>query len=153
MAAHFGSLVWRFLGNISSLPCPCSPEGTTQGQRGHGRQLGGHSLQSVSRLGREEGRVCQVTSVVSDSWRPHGLWPARLLCPWDSPGKNTGVGCHALLQGVFPTQGSSPYLLSLLHWQVSSFPLAPPGSLCSARGNPLLQETLFYFLPQRSDMG
>ena len=30
--------------------------------------------------------------------------PARLLCPWDSPGKNTGVGCHAFLQGIFPTQ-------------------------------------------------
>ena len=29
-------------------------------------------------------------------------WPARLLCPWDSPGKNTGVGCHALLQGDLP---------------------------------------------------
>ena len=37
-------------------------------------------------------------SVVSDSLRPHGLWPPRLLCPWDSPGKNTGVGCHFLFQ-------------------------------------------------------
>ena len=34
-----------------------------------------------------------------------GLWPTRLLCPWDSPGENTGVGCHCLLQGTFPTQG------------------------------------------------
>ena len=42
-------------------------------------------------------------SVVSDSLRPFGLQPARLLCPWDSPGKNTGVGCHFLLQGIFPT--------------------------------------------------
>ena len=41
---------------------------------------------------------CCVTSVVSDSVRPHGLQPSRLLCPWDSPGKNTGVGCHFLLQ-------------------------------------------------------
>ena len=40
----------------------------------------------------------QVASVVSDSVRPHGLQPTRLLCPWDSPGKNTGVGCHFLLQ-------------------------------------------------------
>ena len=32
------------------------------------------------------------------------------LCPWDSPGKNTGVGCHSLLQGIFPTQGSTPHL-------------------------------------------
>ena len=49
-------------------------------------------------------------SVVSDSLQPHGLYPTRLLCPWDSPGKNTGVGCHALLQGIFPTQGSNPGL-------------------------------------------
>ena len=39
-----------------------------------------------------------LVAVVSDSLRPHGLWPTRLLCPWDSPGMNTGVGCHALLQ-------------------------------------------------------
>ena len=41
---------------------------------------------------------CYVTSVVSDSLRPHGLQPTRLLRPWNSPGKNTGVGCHFLLQ-------------------------------------------------------
>ena len=44
-------------------------------------------------------------SVVSDSLWPHGLWPTRLLCPWSSPGKNTGVDSHSLLQGVFPIQG------------------------------------------------
>ena len=38
-------------------------------------------------------------SVVSDSLQPRGLQPTRLLHPWDSPGKNTGVGCHLLLQG------------------------------------------------------
>ena len=52
-------------------------------------------------------------SVVSDSLRPPGLWPTRLLCPWESPGKNTGVGCHFLLQGIFLTQGSSLSLLCL----------------------------------------
>ena len=41
---------------------------------------------------------CLVTSVASDPLRPHGPWPSRILCPWDSPGKNTGVGCHFLLQ-------------------------------------------------------
>ena len=41
-------------------------------------------------------------SVVSDSLRPHGLQPARLLYPWGFPGKNTGVGCHFLLQRIFP---------------------------------------------------
>ena len=54
------------------------------------------------------GCVVQVTSVVFASWQPYGPQPMRLLCPWDSPGKNTGVGCHALLQGIFPTQGSNP---------------------------------------------
>ena len=39
------------------------------------------------------------------------LQPTRLLCPWDSPGKNSGVGCHALLQGIFSTQGSNPHVL------------------------------------------
>ena len=54
---------------------------------------------------------------MSDSGRPFGLQPARLLCPRDSPGENTGVGCH-FLQGIFPTHGSSLHLLCLLHWQV-----------------------------------
>ena len=54
--------------------------------------------------------MCLVTSVVSDSLHPYGLQANRLLCPWDSPGKNTGVGCHALLQGIFPTQGPNPDL-------------------------------------------
>ena len=43
------------------------------------------------------------------------------------PGKNTGVSCHALLEGIFPTRGSNPSLLCLLHWQEGSLPLAPPG--------------------------
>ena len=47
--------------------------------------------------------------------RHYGLYPTRLLCPWDSPGNNTGVGCLVLLQGVFPTQGTNPSLLWLLH--------------------------------------
>ena len=45
----------------------------------------------------------------------------------DSLGKITEVGCHALLQGVFPTQGSNPCLLCLFDWQVGSLPLVPPG--------------------------
>ena len=46
----------------------------------------------------------------SKSLRTHGLQPARFLCPWSSLGKNTGVGCHFLLQEIFPTQGSNPGL-------------------------------------------
>ena len=72
-------------------------------------------------------RACSVTSVVSDTLQPHGLYTTRLLCPWDSPGKNTGVGCHFLLQEIFPIQGLNPCLFSLLHWQADSLPLAPPG--------------------------
>ena len=51
------------------------------------------------------------------------LWTVACQAPLstDSPGKNTGVGCHALLQGIFPTQGSDPCLSSLLHWQAGSF--------------------------------
>ena len=50
-------------------------------------------------------------SVVSDSLPSHRLRPTRLLCPWGSPGKNTGVHCHSLLQRIFPTQGLNPGLL------------------------------------------
>ena len=50
-----------------------------------------------------------------------GLELARILCSWDSLGKNTGVGRHFLLQGIFPTQGLNLGLLCLLHWQVGSF--------------------------------
>ena len=50
--------------------------------------------------------------------------PTTLLCPWYSPGKNSGMGFHALfLQGIFPTQQSNPCLLCLLHWQASFLPL------------------------------
>ena len=56
---------------------------------------------------------------------PHGQQPARLLCPWDLPGKNTGVTCHFLLQDIFPNQGSN---LHLLHWQADSLTLSPQGS-------------------------
>ena len=52
---------------------------------------------------RQHGHVLG-RSVVSDSWQPHGLQPTRLLCPRDFPGRNTGVGCHFLLQGIVSTQ-------------------------------------------------
>ena len=58
--------------------------------------------------------------------QPHGLQPTRLLCPWDFRGKNTGMGCHALLQVIFLSQGLNLDLLCLLHLQADSLPLAPP---------------------------
>ena len=57
---------------------------------------------------------------------PHGLWPTRLLCPWDSPGKNIWVGSQSLLQGIFPTQGSNP---GLLHCRQILYRLSHQGSL------------------------
>ena len=68
-------------------------------------------------------------SVVSDSLRPHGLQPTRLLCPWDSPGKNTGVGGHFLLQGIIPTQESNP---RLLQWHMDSLTLKHLLGYCPA---------------------
>ena len=70
-------------------------------------------------------------SVVSVSLLPHGLQPTRFLCPWPSPGKNTGMGSHSLLQGIFPAQRSNPGLhckqiLSHLSHQGSS----PPTICC-----------------------
>ena len=59
-------------------------------------------------LEKSESAIC---SVVSDSLWPHGLLPTELLCPWDSPDKNTGVGGHALLQGIFLNWGLNPGLL------------------------------------------
>ena len=56
--------------------------------------------------------VCMYShSVMSNSLWPHGLEPTRFLCPLDFPGKNTGVGCHFFLQGIFPIQGSNLHLL------------------------------------------
>ena len=76
-------------------------------------------------------------SVVSDSLWHHGLWCARLLCWWDSPGKNTGVGNHALLQGIFLTLGPNQHLPCLLYWQVCSLPLAPSGKILDNLDHPI----------------
>ena len=72
---------------------------------------------------------------------PHWLQPVRLLCPWDFPSKSTGVGCHFLLQELFPTQGSNPGLLYCRQapiLQVDSLPTEPSGkppSACWSRGS------------------
>ena len=63
-------------------------------------------------------------SAVSDSLWPHGLWPTRLLCPWNSPGKNTGMGSHTLLQGIFPDLGIEPVSPAL---QADPLPSEPHG--------------------------
>ena len=64
-------------------------------------------------------------SVTSDSLRPRGLWLTRLLYPWESPGKNTGVGFHFLLQCIFPTQWLN---LGLLNCRQTLYHLSHQGS-------------------------
>ena len=81
---------------------PCSPPGDLPdpGMEPRSSALQASSLPCVTR----EAPLSRL--VVSDSATPCTV-AARLLCPWDSPGKNSGVGSHSLLQGIFPTQGSS----------------------------------------------
>ena len=72
----------------------------------------------------------------SDSLGYHGLWPPRFLCPWDFPGKNTGIGGHFLLQGIFLTQWSN---WSLLHWWAGSL-------LLSQQGGPWISDSMCWFV-------
>ena len=83
-------------------------------------------------------------SVMSDSLWPLELQPAKLLCPWDSLGKNTGVSCHALLQEVFLTQELNFSLLFLLHWQADSLPLCHLGSPIIKQYNTSNISRIFY---------
>ena len=64
---------------------------------------------------------CLVAKSCLTLCNPLNYRPTRLLCPWDFPGNNIGVGCHFLLQGIFPAQELNPHLL---HWQVDSLPWA-----------------------------
>ena len=72
--------------------------------------------------------VSAVCLVMSDSMWSLGLEPARLLCPWNFPGKNTAVDCHFLFQGIFPIQELNPCLLCLLHRRWILYPLSHRGS-------------------------
>ena len=87
----------------------------------------GDSLSSLIPVGLNH--TWYILSYFSPVWLFATLWTiaCQAPCPWDSPGKNTGVGSHFLLQGIFPNQGLNPCLLSLVHWQAASLPLAPPG--------------------------
>ena len=85
-----------------------------------------HWMQAAS--GRDQhfrGFLYGCRSVVSDSLWPFGQQSARLICPWNSPGKNIGVGCHFPLQGIFPTQGSNP---GLSHCRQTLYHLSHLGS-------------------------
>ena len=96
----------------------------------------------------------QLCSTLCD---PLDCSPPSILCPWDSPGKNAGVGCHALLLGIFLTQESNPSFLCLLYWQASSLKLVLPGkpstgiNLLKSQGVWLgIWKDIFFFLNERT---
>ena len=93
----FISCLFLRLCRLSSLPRPC---------------LYPHHLTPHSWL-TETLNPAESLSLMSDSVQSYGLQPARLLSPYDSPGKNAGVGCRALLQRIFPFHGSNLSLLCL----------------------------------------
>ena len=88
------------------------------------------SLQNLSSPTRDQTMLPAVEAQSLNHWMAREVpWLSiltRLLCLWNSPGKNTGVGCHVLRQGIFLTRGLNPRLFHLLHWQIGSLPLAPP---------------------------
>ena len=85
-----------------------------------------------------------VCSVMFDALWPHVLWTARLLFSWDFPGKNKGVSCHFLLQGIFSTQGLNLHFLCLLHFRQILY-LEPSGKF---KGKKLQQlSSHCYYIP------
>ena len=96
------------------------------------------SWNSLSKTKKKKLQEFQKQCLVSNRAEMTGAWvlracstlcdpmdPTRLLCPWDVPGKDAGMGCHFLLQGTFPTWGSN---FHLLHWQADSLLLSHVGS-------------------------
>ena len=101
---------------VKTLPARAGRSGDPGSMPGSGRSPGGGNgnprqyscLENPVDKGAWQATVCSVQSLsrvrlFATPWTV----ATRLLCPWDSPGKNTGVGCHFLLQGIFPTQGSN----------------------------------------------
>ena len=83
----------------------------------------GRVFSSGITLKLESVHACSVAQSCPTLCDPIDCSPPGSSFPRDFPGKNTGVGCHFLLQGIFPTQGSNPSFLCLLHWQAGSLPL------------------------------
>ena len=89
--------------------------------------------------------ICVHAKLLQSCLTLHDPMDCRFLCPWDSPGKNTEAGCcHALLQGIFPTQGSNLSLWCLPHWQTGSLSLAPPGKSSHLGLTLLLKKVLMW---------
>ena len=116
-AAHPTGAQVRVQSPITGVPAAAEKEETREApwEAAGYRQNGPPGRVFPGRLKRGCRGCCLVTG--SNSVTPRAA-ARQLLRPWDSPGKNTGVGCHFLLQGVFLTRGSNP---CLLHWQVFFF--------------------------------
>ena len=108
--------------------CSKVPRGT----RGKGCKLGVSDTCLASDRDSMLTRFFFSYSVASDFLQPHELEPARLLSLSDFPGKNTGMGCRFLLQGIFLTQEWSMHFLL---WQTDSFTPEPPGKPAIGTGN------------------
>ena len=80
---------------------------------------------------------------MSDSLGPCGLQLTSLVCPWDCLGKNTGMGCNALFQGIFLTQRWNLRLLHLLHWQAGSLQLVPSGKPITSSPLPIKKQNMY----------
>ena len=121
----------------SGLPYPSSGDLPNPGIKPGSPALQADSLPSEP-LGKEGEDASH--SVVSDSLRPHGLWPTRLLCPWNSPGQNTGVGSCSHLQGIFMTQGLNqglPHCRQILYHLSYQVNLSTLSAHCSPCFRPL----------------
>ena len=117
---------------------PSSPKKRRKGEQEKGKEEERGVRERVKKLGYQ-GLTEKLTGGGLDLYILHMFTqPCPTLChhkdcnlpglsPWNFPGKNTGVGCPFLLQGIFLTQGLNPSFLSFLHWQVDSLPAEPPG--------------------------
>ena len=122
--------------SLQSCPTLCDPiDGSPPGSPslGFSRQEHWSGLPFPSPMHESE-KWKWSRSVVSDASRPHGLQPTRLLCPWDFPGKSTGVGCHCLLH---PWNDHSQKTEHVNH--SSSFPksLCHPSFHCPSLWSPI----------------
>ena len=92
--------------------------------------------------------VCML-GYISRVWLFSTPWTVahQTVCPWDSLGKNTGLGTHSLLQGIFPTQGSHPHLWVLCIWQAGSLPVVPTRKPPVARNSASFFFTVFPVWP------
>ena len=113
-----------------SITCKSFRPSQAQGAEASDRKSEKLTLQGTQMITWDHTRIqmlvpaCSVTSFIFDSYNPMDYSPTRLLSPWDSPGKNTGEGCHFPLQGISQTQGLNMCLVCLLFCRQILYPLS-----------------------------